>query len=312
MVSFHVRLLGKFQVCNSENSPIAIPLKAQELLVYLFVHANQPHKREKLSAQLWPNVPENRSKKYLRQALWQLQTLVQEAMPPDCTIIQLEGSWVQFNLINHIWIDSEQFYRTFMQYRDRPASEMRENEITAVSEAIKLYSGEFVTGWYHDWCLLERERFQSMFLAMLDKLIDYCLINYQLEQGQEYAMQMLHYDRARERSHRRLMRLYYLADNRTAALRQFELCKTALEQELNVKPSQKTVLLCEHIKADKGRSLEQLFLPSTRPLSKNLEAADPSYLTLLQSIHTNLLTLQEDMQNLTHAIKLIKDVPADS
>ncbi|MCP4356440.1 MAG: hypothetical protein GY796_00270 [Chloroflexi bacterium] len=36
---------------------------------------------------------------------------------------------------------------------------------------------------------------------MLDKLIDYCVIHSKFEQGIEYAMQIMQYDQARERSH---------------------------------------------------------------------------------------------------------------
>ncbi|VAW33424.1 hypothetical protein MNBD_CHLOROFLEXI01-4936 [hydrothermal vent metagenome] len=311
MISLHIRMLGKIQIYDSEQTPITLPLKAQELLVYLFVHCNQPHEREKLSAQLWPNVPENRSKKYLRQALWQLQTMRQDTQSPECGIIQLEGSWVQFNLTNNIWIDADQFCRAFTQMRDVPAQAMSVDQIAAVSEAVELYGGEFVTSWYHDWCLLERERLQSMLLTMLDKLIDYCLLNKQFERGIAYGMQMLRYDKARERSHRRLMRLYYLADNRTVALRQYDLCTATLMQELNVQPSQKTTALYQHIQADEGHNLKQLSSPTIPTLPAKPEASTP-LLTLLHDIHLKLTTLQQDMQSLKQALNLTKDASADS
>ena len=311
MISLHIHLLGKIQIFDSKKTAITLPLKAQELLVYLFIHCNQPHEREKLSAQLWPNVPENRSKKYLRQALWQLQTMCQDTQSPEHAIVQLEGSWVQFNLTSNIWIDADQLHRTFIQIRDTPAQAMSADQLTAVSEVVELYRGDFVTSWYHDWCLLERERLQSILLTMLDKLIDCCLANKQCERGIAYVMQMLRYDKARERSHRRLMRLYYLADNRTAALRQYNLCKATLVQELNVKPSQKTIALYQHIQADEGHNLKRLSAP---PFLAPPTKSEPStsLLALLHSIHLKLTTLQKEMQSLRQDINLRKDVSADS
>ena len=311
MISLQIRLLGKIQIFNDNQTPITLPLKAQELLVYLFIHCNQPHEREKLSTQLWPDIPEQRSKKYLRQALWQLQNALGDSDCPEDTFVQLEGSWVQLSLSNNLHIDADAFYRAFMQVRDVPAREMSAEQLTAVSKAVKLYQGEFVTGWYHDWCLLERERFQSMFLVMLDKLIDHCLANQQYERGTEYAMQILRYDKARERSHRRLMRLYYLADNRTAALRQFEQCADALAQELNVRPSKKTVALYQHIQADNGHNLTNLTLPDASPVSAKLTQAAP-LMDMLQSIQANIITLQQEMRSLKQALNLAKDASADT
>src|SRR5436190_19488575 len=46
------------------------------------------------------------------------------------------------------------------------------------------------------------------------------------------------------------MRLYYLAGDRTGALRQYEHCVTALNEELGVKPSRLTARLYEQMKLD--------------------------------------------------------------
>lgn len=310
MFSLYIHLLGKIQVYDSTQTPITLPLKAQELLVYLFIHYNQPHEREKLAVKLWPNYPEDRLKKYLRQALWQLQNSLNDMARPDDSILQIDGSWVQLNLTNCIWIDANQFNQAFKQVRDTPAQAMTATQVAAVTKAVELYRGELVTGWYYDWCLLEQERFQSMYLAMLDKLIDWCLANQEFERGTEYAIQTLRYDNARERSHRRLMRLYYLADNRTAALRQYERCAAILAKELNVQPSRKTIELYQHIQADENYDLLPLASPIVLSSTTKGETTS-SVFALLQSIHTNLLALQDEMQSLKQALALAKDVSAD-
>lgn len=309
MFSLYIHLLGKIQIYDSTQTPITLPLKAQELLVYLFIHYNQPHEREKLSVKLWPNYPEDRLKKYLRQALWQLQNSLNDMAHPDDSILQIDGSWVQLNLTNCIWIDANQFNQTFKQVRDIPAHALTAAQIAAVTKAVELYRGEFVTGWYYDWCLLEQERFQSMYLAMLDKLVDWCLANQEFERGTEYAIQTLRYDNARERSHRRLMRLYYLADNRSAALRQYEQCVAALAKELNVQPSRKTTELHRQIQADGGHNLLLSASPTATPLPPMGETSQT--FALLQSIYTNLLVLQEEMVSLKQAINLTKDAATD-
>jgi DNA-binding SARP family transcriptional activator len=196
--------------------------------------------------------------------------------------------------------------------RDVPAEHMTAEQAALLTEAVKLYQGDLVTGWYQDWCFLERERYQSMLLAMLDKVIDYCVVQQQFEQGIEFAMQVLRYDQARERSHRRLMRLYYLADNRTAALRQYELCATALERELDVQPSQKTTALYQQIRADNGRVLGPSSLFSAPPTTNSKPEVGMQVIALLQSLHADMLTMQQDMNSLRQALTMQKDASADT
>ena len=85
---------------------------------------------------------------------------------------------------------------------------------------------------------------------MLDKMMSYCEAHKKYETGLAYGLRVLRYDRARKSTHRRLMHLHYLAGDRTAALRQYEHCVGALNEELGVKPSRLTVALYDQIRLD--------------------------------------------------------------
>jgi DNA-binding SARP family transcriptional activator len=89
-----------------------------------------------------------------------------------------------------------------------------------------------------------------MYLAMLDKLMSYCEVHHDYETGLLYGMRIMCYDRARERTHRRMMRLYYLLGDRAEALRQYERCAAALEEELGIHPSKSTTAIYRQIQAD--------------------------------------------------------------
>ena len=86
---------------------------------------------------------------------------------------------------------------------------------------------------------------------MLDKLMYYAEACKEFETGIIYGTRILVFDRASEHTHRQLMRLKYLSGNRTGALRQYESCTAALDEELSVKPAQSTSALFEQIRADK-------------------------------------------------------------
>src|SRR5262249_56752701 len=100
-------------------------------------------------------------------------------------------------------------------------AEMDGSQAEALRNAVTLYQGDLLEGCYHDWCVYERERLQSDYLSMLDKLMSWCEAHRDYEAGLQYGHRVLRYERARECTHRRLMRLYYLPGDPTPALPQY-------------------------------------------------------------------------------------------
>jgi DNA-binding SARP family transcriptional activator len=227
--------------------------KVLELFSYLLVYRDRPHAREALAALQWGERPTAQAKKYLRQALWQIQTALEAAgdAPP---LLLVDAEWVQVNPLAAFWLDVAAFEQAFKGARNVPGWQLHGAAAAALEAAVGLYRGDLLEGCYQDWCLFERERLQGIYLAMLDKLIARCEAQHDYQAGLAYGTRILRYDRARERTHRRLMRLHYLAHNRTGALRQYERCVEALEEELGVGPSRRTVALYEQIRADRFSS----------------------------------------------------------
>jgi DNA-binding SARP family transcriptional activator len=284
-----IHLFGRFRVSRGERPAEGFDAhKEQELLSYLLLRRGRPHAREALAGLLWGEVPTEKSKKYLRQALWHVQAAldpVQGGEPGG--VLAVEHDWVQLDAGAAVWLDVEVFERTFMRVHDSRGAELDGPSFGALQEAVGLYRGDLLEGWYQDWCLFERERLQNMYLAMLDKLMSYCEAHRLFELGVLYGAAVLRLDRAHERTHRQLMTLQYLAGDRTAALRQFERCAAALEEELGVKPDRLTAALYQNIRAD-----------HTAPAAPSAATADPAHVTLadllghLKQIQTTLAELQ--------------------
>jgi DNA-binding SARP family transcriptional activator len=115
---------------------------------------------------------------------------------------------------------------------------------------VQLYRGDLLEGSYQEWCLQERGRLQTCYLAMLTKLTRYCHERGEYPRGIEYGQRILRLDPAHERSHQQLMTLYFQSGDRTAALRQYERCKAALHDELGVEPSRQTRELYQRMRSD--------------------------------------------------------------
>jgi DNA-binding SARP family transcriptional activator len=164
MVSLQIQLLGKASIHDRYQAAITIPAKAQELFFYLLLYSSQPHEREALTALLWADISPDRAKKYLRQALWQLQSTLDNNIESNTSIFLLEGSWILLNLAPTIWLDIDRLQSTFSQVQQVTGRDLASDQAVTIREAVDLYQGELLTGWYQDWCILERERYQSMYL----------------------------------------------------------------------------------------------------------------------------------------------------
>ena len=296
MPTFNISLFGKF--CVQRNGQVLDGLEArkvQELLCYLLLHRDHSLARETLASLLWPDTTTTLSKKSLRQALWQLQSaLGSQDENIHERILLVEPDWIQLNPEADIWLDVAALEHAFDHMQKNSGKELDAQQAEVLQNAVQLYQGPLLEGWYHDWCIYERERLQGIYLTLLDKLMGYCETRRDYETGLLYGMRILCYDRSRERTHRRLMRLHYLNGDRAAALRQFEQCSTALEEELNANPSKGTIAIYQQILADRLDESDPIYV-STEPSLEISEYLLPGILNRLLQLQASLSDLQNQL-----------------
>jgi DNA-binding SARP family transcriptional activator len=174
-------------------------------------------------------------------------------------LLVIDADWVNVNSEADYWFDVRDFERSFGEAQGARGQHFEPDTAATVAKAVDLYRGELLEGCYGDWCLVERERLQNMYLMMLDKLMAYSEVTEHYDAGIGYGVRILSCDRAREHAHRRLMRIYYMAGDRTSALRQYDRCVAALKEELGVKPARTTSHLLEQIRSDR---VETVYPPS--------------------------------------------------
>ena len=306
MAGLRVRLFGKMAVrCNGH--PLVTPSaqKVQEMFCYLLLNRDRTHSRETLAGLLWGDRSTAQSKKYLRQALWQLNAFLDvQTKPIAGRVLSVESDWIRLNPEADLWLDVAVFENTFALVKGVPGQELGAERVQSLKAAVRLYQGDLLAGWYQDWCLFERERLQNMYLAMLDKIMDSCEARSDYETGLAYGTRILYYERARERTHRRLMRLYHLAGDRTAALRQYDRCVAALNEELDVKPARRTVALFENIRADNLNGPTPTAAETNTATPQTVTSALPEVLARLEHLQTALADVQSQVQHEIRAIDL--------
>lgn len=225
--------------------------KVQELFSYLLIYRNHPHPREVLCETLWGDQSSANPRKYLRQTLWRLQSAMRRDSDSGEIRLLIENEWIQLEVSSDFWLDIAEFEKVFNLMKGKLAPELSLRDFKLLEYAVGLYKGDLLEGWFSEWCIFERERFQIMHLLLLDKLVQYCELHKKYEVGLSYGMEILRHDHAYERTHRQLMRLYFMTGNRTRALHQYERCVQALHDELGVEPSESTKQLYTEIRSDR-------------------------------------------------------------
>ncbi len=299
MATLRVRLFGKFCVGYDEQVLKGFDSrKVQELFCYLLLHRHREHSREVLADLLWSDTCAAQSKAYLRKALWQLQlALDSQIESSDSAILLIDSDWIQLNPGADLWLDVAVFEQNFPPVQGLPGEKLDHHHAQALQDAVALYQADLLEGCYQDWCLYERQRLQHMYLTMLDKLMGYSEVHHEYEAGLSYGLQILRSDRAHESTHRKLMRLHYLAGDRTGALRQYERCIAALNEELDVGPSECTQALYEQIRTNRRIDLT---LGSTVP---EVVTPLPDALERLERLQTFLIDIQSQVQQSIQAIE---------
>ena len=276
--------------------------KVQELFSYLLLYRDSLHHREELADRLWGDSSSAQLKKSLRQTLWQLQaSLSSHTYANEPPVLLADSEWIGINPAADIWLDVAAFEKAFASAQGLPGSQLEAEIEKTLQSAVLLYRGDLLEHWYQDWCLYQRERLQVMYLAMLGKLMGYCEANLIFDAGINYGQCILFYDRAHERTHRHLMRLLYLAGDRTGAIRQYQHCVAALNHELGVKPSKSTVMLYEQIREDRLGDARLALSEADTQADAAVPAASDA-LNQLQGLQAMVYDLQQQLQFAIQAI----------
>ncbi len=252
MHTIRISLFGRYS-CSSHGIDVsdAQVQKAQELLAYLALY-RRSHHREALAELLWSDSTAAQAKKNLRHTLWRLQSTLNGQDEAGANhLILVDGDWILMNPVADFWLDVAAFEEVHDRLGSVRGNALNKAQAGQIEDAIGLYVGDLLDGWYDDWWMFDRERLRLVYLLLLDKLLGYCEANGLLRQGHRLwyenpasgfnagnnppASDATHVqERAAYRSHSSIQGI------RAAALR----------EELGVVPSQQTVLLYQQICAD--------------------------------------------------------------
>jgi two-component SAPR family response regulator len=115
-------------------------------------------------------------------------------------------------------------------------------------EALSMYQGDYLQEClYEEWCVEERERFQTQYLRVADRVAITLAAQRAWEETIKVCQDILAIDDCWEGAYRLMMIAYNHLGNRTQAVRTYQRCVDKLHTELGVEPASSTVELFESL-----------------------------------------------------------------
>ncbi len=279
MPSLKLAWLGFPQITKDDRPVQTDRRKAVSLLAVLSLEPGA-HRRERLAALFWPDFDSSRAFAYLRRTLWEITQMIGTGwLRTNRDEIALENT-------GGLWVDVPAF--------EALADEgLSGDEITHVErfrkleDAASLYRGDFLTGFslrdsleFDAWQQQRSESLRLRMQAVLDRLVSLASEDGRVQTAVDYAVRWVGLDPLNEAAQRALIAAYARAGQRSAALRQYEICVNLLRSELDVEPEVETRQLAEMIRSGKIAAGQGKFTaPVRKELSQTITISLPEYPT---------------------------------
>jgi TolB-like protein len=231
MAALVLKLLGGFEVYLNDGSALALSTKSgQALLAYLALTPSRRHARDKVAALLWEDRPDEQARTSLRQTL----AVLRKTLPLDPSWLSADDGYLALSP-GVCEVDVATFERL-----------AKENSDCALAKSAALYGGDLLDGFhlrsegFLDWLRAERERLHELAIQVHRRLLAIQSAGTDREAAIETAGRLLSLNRVDETAHRALMRLHMASGRTASALRQYDICRDCLRQDLDVSPEPET------------------------------------------------------------------------
>jgi predicted ATPase/DNA-binding SARP family transcriptional activator len=261
----HFTLFGALALSKG-SQPSALPYTeaARSLLAFLLLNYPKPQQRAVLAGLFGPEKPEIWTRQRLSQALYQLRRWLPGFVISDTHTLALNSDFSP-------WVDALAFIQllAFEPDSHRRAAAVqttRQQRIQTLQQAILLYQGDLLEGFYEDWVLVEREVLREKYLRALSELIELEKSSGKYSEALEHALRRAQAEPLQEAYHREVMRLQFALQKPEAALQQYALCCQILKDEFSLQPDAETSALAQEIISRSNLQPEVApFLPATIP-----------------------------------------------
>jgi len=227
---FRLNLIHDFELrCAGE--PVRMSPSSQRLVGFVALH-DRPVRRVKVSATLWTDSLEDRASASLRSALWRVPAPRGESV--------LGASSTHVWLSARVWVDLHDAIARARRLLSSAPADLSELN---VARELAFFGGDVLSGWYEDWLVLERERFHTLRLQVLDKFCDQLCAHGRYGEALQLGQAAVGAEPLRESAHRLIIRAHLGEGNVAAAMQQYRWYERMLSDELGTVPSRAMLAL---------------------------------------------------------------------
>ena len=267
---WHISLLGEFRVQNGAEEPLHFDTRqTTALLAYLSFYGHRAHSREILAEHLWPDEDVNATRARLRTALWAIRRLL-EPRSMSGTVLNSSRSDVQ--LLAHAFTTDVANFEQAIEKAEKAKDPVIYT--TLLNEALELYNGELLPGFYENWIPTERERLATLYRKHLLKAAINSRDLNNLSLALEFARKATTSDPYWEEAHQILIDLYIRGGQQVEAIRHYQEFERMLRKEMGLKPSDAIRNQIAHIQTSKSPTASSQTWNSSLPVI-NLFALEP-------------------------------------
>lgn len=211
-------LLGGFEF-KWRGKSLEMPMPARRLAALVALSPG-PLDRERAAEQLWPDLPGERSRGNLRNALWRLRQ--------TCPVLLLDDSH-RLEIAPAVRVDVQELARLAL---DLDASTGADAALLGVDA--KGLLAELLPGWQDSWLAVERERVRGLALCALEQLALLRSAAGRSIEALDAAYLAVGADPLRESAVSALIRVHLAQGNRIEALRAYTAFRTRIREELGM------------------------------------------------------------------------------
>ena len=163
-VTWNIEILGRFEMTLDDGATTEIPRrKMASLLAWLILHPGRFYTRDFLAELLWPEDPPDSSQDRFRHTLVEIRRLLEPTPELRGVALTIDRNGVKLNQ-GAITSDAEEFQQAL---DGALSSDNSVSRLASLIEAIRVYKGDLLPGFYEDWIVHERIRLSDEFITSL-------------------------------------------------------------------------------------------------------------------------------------------------
>lgn len=225
-----IHLLGAPSIVRN-GKPLSLTPQLLTLFAYLLLFHHRDHSRSFLAGLFWPDVPEDKARRSLSNALYRLRQMLGDHDP-----LHASRESIGVHSTPGLWVDVEAFRRS-----------LAEGDL---SRALELYRGDLLQGYYDDWLLMPRLELRIQAVQAMEQLAAAYAAEGQFAAALGVARRLTLVEPLNENGHQLIIRMLVRLQRHNEALAHYDDLVALLDDEMGIEPGPKTQALVAKIHSE--------------------------------------------------------------